>query len=318
MSDGALGRASKAARGVMLRNAPTGLLRAARRTQRARKRMRYRVDRRLRPVVVDRDQVAAALRDAGLARGDGVFLQSAMSPFGEIAGGPDAVLGALADVVGDEALVAMPAFPFKGSVLEYLREDPLFSVRSTPSAMGAISERFRRLPGAVRSLHPTHSVSARGPDAELLVEGHELAPTPFGAGTPYPRMMEREMWQVWFGTDVHAFTMYHAFECLLGDRFPIEVFLDRRFAVRCENAEGRRLTVETLVHDPDVASHRIRSRGRQEIRRELLDAGVMRAVPLGRSEVLACRIPPMFEVLDRLLKRGLTIYDIPIQPVGDR
>ena len=212
----------------------------------------------------------------------------------------------------------MPAFPFKGSVLEYLRDDPLFSLNSTPSAMGAVSERFRQLPGAVRSLHPTHSIAARGPDAEWLVEGHELAATPFGAGSPFPRMMELRMQQVWFGTDVHAFTLYHAFECLLGDRFPIDVFLDRRFPVRCEDGEGKRLIVETLIHDPEVASHRIRSQGRQEVRRELLDAGVMRAVPLGRSEVLVCRIPAMFEVLDRLLQRGLTIYDIPIAPAAKR
>lgn len=318
MSEGALGRASQAARGAILRNAPTSMLRAARRLQRTRARIRYKADRRLRPVVVSRAEVAQALRAAGLSRGDGVFLQSAMSPFGEIEGGADTVLGALGEVVGDEALVAMPAFPFTGSVLEHLRADPLFSLRSTPSAMGAVSERFRQLPRTARSLHPTHSVCARGPEAELLVEGHELAPTPFGAGSPYPRMMERDMKQVWFGTDVHAFTLYHTFECLLGDRFPIDVFLDRPFAVRCEDGDGRRRIVETLVHDPEVASHRIRSRARQEVRRELLAAGVLAAAPLGRSEVLVCRIPAMFEVLDRLLERGLTIYDISIDSAERR
>lgn len=312
MSEGPLGRAAQGARSTILRNAPTSMLRAVRRLQRARARTRYRVDRRLRPVLVDRTQINRALREAGLSRGDGVFFQSAMSPFGEIEGGADTVLGALGDVVGEEALIAMPAFPFTGSMLEYLRADPLFSLRSTPSAMGAVSERFRRLPHTVRSLHPTHSVCAHGPDAELLVEGHEAAPTPFGTGTPYPRMMERGMQQVWFGTDVHAFTLYHTFECLLGDRFPIDVFLDGKFAVRCEDGEGRRRIVETLVHDPKVASHRIRSRARQEVRRELLAAGVMGAAPLGRSEVLVCRIPAMLECLDRLLQRGLTIYDISI------
>jgi aminoglycoside 3-N-acetyltransferase len=318
-SGGALGRVSQVARGVVLRNAPTPVLRGVRRLQRTRARMRYRADRRLRPVVVTREDIARALRQAGLSRGDDVFFQSAMSPFGEIEGGADTVLGALGDVVGDEALVAMPAFPFSGSVLEYLRADPLFSVSSTPSAMGAVSERFRRLPGTVRSLHPTHSVCARGPEAELLVEGHELAPTPFGAGSPYPRMMERGMQQVWFGTDVHAFTLYHTFECLLGERFPIDVFLDRPFSVRCEDGDGRPRIVDTLVHDPEVASRRIRSRARQEVRRELMAAGVLQAAPLGRSEALVCRIPAMFEVLDRLLlERGLTIYDISTDPADQR
>jgi len=239
-----------------------------------------------------------------------------MSPFGQIAGGPAAVLEALDEVVGDEALVAMPAFPFQGSVLEYLRDEPRFSVRSTPSAMGAVSERFRQLPGTARSLHPTHSVTARGPGAEELVAGHEHAATPFGAGTPFEAMLERGMYQVWFGTGIHAFTLYHTFECLLGDRFPIEVFLPERAVVRCEDAAGAELEVSTLVHDPEVASRRIRSQARQEVLRELLDAGVVNATPLGASELLVCRIPPMFELLDRLLERGLTIYDI--APEGTR
>jgi aminoglycoside 3-N-acetyltransferase len=278
--------------------------------------MRHRMRRRLNPVEVGRDQIADALRSAGLGEGDGVFFQSAMSPFGQIDGGAPTVLSALDDVVGGDALVAMPAFPFSGSVLEYLRGDPLFSVRSTPSAMGAVSERFRRLPDTQRSLHPTHSVSARGPGADSLVAGHELAATPFGEGTPFARMLERGMHQVWFGTDVHAFTLYHTFECLLGDRFPIRVFLDEPMSVRCEDADGRELRVDTLVHDPDVAGKRIRSQARQEVKRELLAKGVLRAVPLGSSEVLACAIPAMFTVLERLLdERGLTIYDIDLSGI---
>ncbi|HEX2071118.1 MAG TPA: AAC(3) family N-acetyltransferase [Thermoleophilaceae bacterium] len=265
------------------------------------------------PIEVSGADVAAGLREAGLKRSDGIFFQSAMSPFGQIAGGPAAVLDALYEVVGDEALVAMPAFPFQGSVLEYLRDDPCFRVRSTPSAMGAISERFRRLPGTARSLHPTHSVTARGPGAEALVAGHERAATPFGAGTPFAGMLDREMIQVWFGTGVHAFTLYHTFECLLGDRFPIDVFLPERYDVRCEDADGVELTVGTLVHDPEVASRRIRSQARQEVRRELVEHGILRVVPLGASELLVCRIPPMFELLDRLLERGLTIYDIDVE-----
>lgn len=41
--------------------------------------------------------------------------------------------------------------------------DPLFDARSTPSTTGAITEKFRLRPGTVRSIHPTFSVSARGP-----------------------------------------------------------------------------------------------------------------------------------------------------------
>jgi aminoglycoside 3-N-acetyltransferase len=179
--------------------------------------------------------------------------------------------------------------------------------------MGAVSERFRLLPGTCRSLHPTHSICARGPGAAELVAGHEHATTPFGEGTPFARLVERGAYQVWFGTDVHAFTMYHAFECLLGARFPIQVFLHRAMPARCVDAEGREQVVETLVHDPAVARRRIRSHARQVVRAGLLDTRVMRSVQLGPGEILIARMPEMFDVLGQFLRDGLTIYDIDVQ-----
>jgi aminoglycoside 3-N-acetyltransferase len=295
-----------------LRRAPVPVLQRLRRLQRTRSRVRYQIGSRLKPVNVTGEEIGLALREAGLSEGDSVFFQAAMSSFGQIDGGPQTVLRALDAVLGPEALAAMPAFPFKGGMVEHLRGDPVFDIRSTPSSMGAISERFRKLPGVHRSLHPTHSVCAVGPGAESLVAGHERAETPFGEGTPFARMVERGTYQVWFGTDVHAFTIYHTFECILGDRFPINVFLDEPMAAHCIDAGGNELTVRTLVHDPSVARHRARSRSRQEVKRELLDRGVMRAVPLGASEVLVVRMPELFETLEQLLERGLTIYDIDI------
>ena len=74
-------------------------------------------------------------------------------------------------------------------------------------------------------MNQSFSVCARGPGAEELVAGHELAPTPFGAGTPFARLIERGAHQVYFGSGVGAITMYHAYECLREPPYPIEVFL---------------------------------------------------------------------------------------------
>jgi aminoglycoside 3-N-acetyltransferase len=273
------------------------------------RRMRYRVRQRVHPTTVDQADVEAALRAAGLGQGDAVFFQSAMSPFGEIRGGPETVLSALDAVVGDRGLIAMPAFPMVGGIIEYLETNPTFDVRQSPSTMGAISERFRQDSSVRRSLHPTHSVSARGPGAEVLVEGHESAPTPFGQGTPFARLLENDAHQVWFGCGVAAFTMYHTFECL-HTAFPIKVFLDDKFSLPCVDANGMELNVTTLVHDPEVSRHRIDANPANARRwhQLLLDRGHMRAVALGRGEVLAIRLSAMMEDLQQLLEEGRTIY----------
>jgi aminoglycoside 3-N-acetyltransferase len=67
-------------------------------------------------------------------------------------------------VLGTDGLLVVPSFTYT---------IPLFDPQRTPAATGAISEAARAWPGAVRSLHPTHSVVAIGGRAAQLCEGHE-------------------------------------------------------------------------------------------------------------------------------------------------
>ncbi len=292
---------------------PPGLAARARIAKRHGRRLRYRMRQALRPVRVERSEVARALRRAGLGRADTVFFQSAMSSFGELVGGAQAVIDALEEVVGDEGLIVMPAFPVVGNAIDYLASDPLFDVRSTRSTMGAITEKFRVRPGTLRSIHPTHSVSARGPGAADFVSAHEEASTPFGSGTPFAKLIERDAWQVWFGCGIAAFTTYHAFECLR-EEFPLPVFAQGSFSIRCIDADGKQHLVDTLVHDPTVSAHRIDANA--EIARRwrslLLERGVIRSVRLGRGEILVARLRPLMAELERLLGKGITIYDLPV------
>ena len=267
-------------------------------------------------MTVTKDEIVQSLRDVGLREGDGVFLHSSLSKFGEIEGGPETVIDALDEVLGPEGLIAMPAFPLVGGTVEYLSTYPVFDVRSTPSTMGALTERFRTSPGAVRSLHPTHSVSARGPGAEQLVVGHADAETPFGEGTPFARMIERGMVQLWFGVGLRIFTLYHSFECLRPGGFPIEVFAEDRMDARVIDEAGRERTVSTLVHDPVVGSRKDPTR--DAIRDHLLEKDVLLRTTLGRGEVMAARMPELMIELETLLKRGVTIYRIPIATTAER
>lgn len=262
-------------------------------------------------VVVGRSDLVAALRELGVEPGDGIFVHSAMSVFGRIEGGPDGVVDALEEAVGPQGVVAMPSFPLIGGTLEYLSGDPLFDIRETPSRMGAVTEAFRRRPGVVRSLHPSHPVAALGPGADDLVKDHELAATPFGDGTPFARMIERGFVQVWLGTGIRIFTLYHSFESMRPGGYPIDVFLPDPTETRCVDAEGRERTVRTLVHDPKVGSQK--NARREEMRRRLEARGVLRAVNLGRGEVLAARMPELMDALEILLREGITIYDIEVE-----
>jgi aminoglycoside 3-N-acetyltransferase len=289
-------------------------LRAGRKRYRS---ARYRLRERLRPTVLSAADVANALHECGLRAGDACFMQAAMSSFGAFEDGPDTVVTGLEQVLGSDGLITMPSYSLTGPAIEHLAAGPVFDARRTPSRMGAVSEAFRLTPGTLRSTHPTHSTCARGPEAAEVVAGHESAATPFGEGTPFPRIRERDALQVFFGCGTGAITMYHSFECVREPPFPLDVFADRVFDTRCVDWEGRELTVRTLVHNPALHPGRIDSNPRLQgvYRDAILEAGGV-AVQLGHGEILAIRLPALFEVFERLLRDGITIYDhdLPADP----
>ena len=197
-----------------------------------------------------------------------------------------------------------------GPAIEHLAADPLFDPATTPSRMGAISEGFRLSRGALRSIHPTHSTAVRGRGAEEIVAGHETAPTPFGEGTPFPRIVERDALQLFFGCGTGPMTMYHAYECTRVPPFPLDVFADRRFEARCLDRDGNEITVETLVHNPTLLAGRIDSNPRlQEMYRDaILEAGdAPSRSGTARSWQSGC--PSSSRSSSASCKQGITIYD---------
>jgi aminoglycoside 3-N-acetyltransferase len=272
--------------------------------------VRYRLRERFRPTVLSAGQVADALRECGLGAGDACFIQAAMSAFGAFEDGPDTVLEGVEAVVGATGLITMPSYSLTGPAIEHLAADPVFDARKTPSRMGSISEAFRLSPETLRSVHPTHSTCARGPEAEAIVAGHESADTPFGEGTPFPRIRDRNALQLFFGCGTGAITMYHSFECVRVPPFPLDVFADGVFDTRCIDREGRELTVRTLVHNPELHPGRIDSNPRlQRVYRDAILAAGGAAVTLGHGEIIAIRLPDLFAVFEELLRKGITIYD---------
>lgn len=131
----------------------------------------------------------------------------------------------LLDLVGPDRTLAMPAFFFGGasySPEEHYRRIPLFDARATPSEVGLLTELFRRRKDVQRSLHPTHSVCARGPLAQELVARHHTCGTTFGPDSPFDVMTRHKT--VILGIGTHFFrvlTQVHAAEDRLGSRFPV-------------------------------------------------------------------------------------------------
>jgi len=88
----------------------------------------------------------------------------------------------------------------------------VFSVNDSPCNIGLLPELFRKRAGVIRSMHPSHSVSAKGKDAAEFVKGHENATTSLPWDSPWGRLYERGAKIFFIGCSLSSNTFLHAVE----------------------------------------------------------------------------------------------------------
>lgn len=148
------------------------------------------------------ESLAEQFAACGLAAGQTVLVHSAMSRIGWIAGGPEAVILALLQVLTPSGTLMMPSHSASNTDPAHWQNPPVplewvpiirahtppYNPATTPTReMGVIAELFRTWPGAVRSAHPIGSFAALGPNAETLTAGHTLKDM-FGETSPLGKL----------------------------------------------------------------------------------------------------------------------------------
>lgn len=115
-------------------------------------------------------QLAEAIRDVGVKRGDVVFSHSNIGYFGIPEEGRDpqmvfrTILRAFEEVIGPGGTLIVPTFTYS-----FCKQQP-FDVDRTPSTCGVFTEMLRQLPEAKRSAEPIFSVAALGARATEFTE----------------------------------------------------------------------------------------------------------------------------------------------------
>ncbi|CAN5481723.1 N/A [soil metagenome] len=161
------------------------------------------------------------LRGAGIRLGSVVIVHSSLKAIGPVIGGARSVVGALMDAVGPQGTLLLPTF-------SYPQPDGIFRVASTPSRTGAMTESFRQSAGAIRSLHPTHSVSAWGARTEEFTAGHELT-SGLGVGSPFHRAAAAGAMMLMIGCDLRACSVVHVAEAITRVPYLGRVWFEGRF-----------------------------------------------------------------------------------------
>lgn len=246
-----------------------------------------------------------ALRELGLAAGDTVLVHSAFDAFEGFTGKPTDAIGALQRVVSEQGTLLMPTLPFGGTAVAYAESDPLFDPARTPSRMGLLTELFRRLPGVVRSVHPTHSVAVWGRDADAIAADHWHARTPCGAGTPYARLLEHSGKILLLGADVSSLTFYHTVEELLESSFPVSPFTAATYRLRSRLQDGLTVETQTRLFEPLVSKRRNLYR----LVPELKARNAWHEARLGRLNIVLLAASDVLECVRCMIEKRVFCYD---------
>ena len=259
-----------------------------------------------------RERLSADLAALGLEHGQDVLVHAAFSALGKVEGGPGTVVGAIRDVVGEDATILAPAYPMSSTMYEWMITPEPFDVRYSRSRMGAISEYIRTLPDARRSAHPTHSVVAIGPRSDDYTAHHHQGETPAGPHSPFWRHAQMGGSILCLGSGIGKVTSYHVIEDTVAD-FPIDVYCPKPFEklVRFEDGTSRR--IRTLINDPALSPWRVDNfkPKEAEILARLRQCGAIQIGAVGDAQSHLMNAATLLELMHTWLKQGLTIYHRP-------
>lgn len=155
-------------------------------------------------------QMETLLIKLGFQPGATIFLHASMNAIQPVAPSltPQALLQMMLRLLGTEGTLLMPTYPFRGRQIDHVAENRRFVPARTPSRMGILSEIFRRTPGVLRSLHPTHPVAAWGRHAQTLLADHHRGRT-FDHTSPFCRLRQVGGLVAGLGVRMETFTILY-------------------------------------------------------------------------------------------------------------
>ena len=186
-------------------------------------------------------RLAGAIRAASVRPGGVLLVHASLRSLGEVPGGAATVIAGLRQALGPDGTLLMPALSYAAVT----RERPRFDLVLTPSNVGVLAETFRRQPGVMRSLHPTHSVCGSGPAAAALLGKHGQDATPCGAHSPFRRLPQAGGQLLMLGCGLAPNTSFHAIEELVMPPYLLGAPIEYELI----DGDGERTIKRYLPHD---------------------------------------------------------------------
>jgi aminoglycoside 3-N-acetyltransferase len=246
----------------------------------------------------------SAIRSLGLGARDTVLVHSGFRRTSGFTGTPADVIDCLLQIVGPDGHLLMMSMPYRGSSQSYAESNPLFDVRRTPSAMGLISEVFRRRPDVVRSLNPLHPIIACGPMAAWLTLDHEKTAYSCGKGTPFERFLNMDGKFLFFDAPYASLTFMHYVEDYFRERVPLAVYDPAPATLRVKDCSSAEFTVQQFFFSEEARARR----NFGVVEEALRNQAAIRSARIGNTRLLLVGARQVFDCAARLVEQGRGFY----------
>ena len=202
--------------------------------------------------------------------------------------------------------LVIASLSFSESMYDYVVKNKkrVYDVKSSPNMMGILNEIIAKQPGSIRSLHPTHSAVALGPNALFYVKDHEMDETPFGKNSPWWKIIKSNGNILLFGAPKNI-TSIHAVEDAIGDVYPWKIYLRKKYIFDVIDADGTHHSVRTTCHNPATS---IRRTHLPDFIQELKNNGLWESHPIGASEIVLLNARGMAMAYLNWVEQGYSIY----------
>jgi aminoglycoside 3-N-acetyltransferase len=188
------------------------------------------------------DAVASMLSHLNVPRGGILVVHSAIATLSRRGLRAEELIEAFLGELPDGTLI-MPTMTWRSVTLEKRDWDEV----ATPSHTGVMSEIFRTRYAQARSIHPTHSVAAFGPQAVRLTSRHHLDEKPVSANSPYGLMRGQEVVILLLGVGLESCTAIHLPEEDVAPEFYLRPLSETK-AYACRDRHG-------VVHEVRARRH---------------------------------------------------------------
>lgn len=245
-----------------------------------------------------KQQLKQQLKEMGIERTDSLLVHSSMKSLGVVEGGADTLIDALMESVS-EGMLLMPAHTWK----QMSEEHSFFDPETEPVCVGIVPELFRKRPGVVRSLHPTHSMSVYGKGAEEYIKGEENLNTPCGPGGCWSRLKDISAKILLIGVTHTRNTFIHGVE----EAYDVpERFTAQPVKFQVKHPDGSVKEVEMYRHYNPKEPHI--SETYDKMYQGYEEMGAAKCVQLGDAKCVLCDAKKIFEITGRILSKEINCF----------